>query len=281
MGVFLTYPHPFLVFGFCSVYTISVRESVLRSIGTLSTDAKVGSIIFYLIISADKIYDYRQINLHTSMLTKKQKEVLDFIKQYTNESGVSPSYEEIAKGLGVNSKSTIFEHIQALKDKGYLTSDGDGYRSLYPTAQAHFGERLVLLPLAGLITAGQPIEAIETKETFALPSSLVVDDVNSYVLRVKGQSMIEEGIFDGDYVVVERNPSPKNGDVVVALLDNAYATLKKFFRETGRIRLQPANSALKPIFVKDVIIQGVVRAVIRKYSVSWSLLRQSAPSYIV
>ena len=115
------------------------------------------------------------------------------------------------------------------------------------------------------ITAGAPIEAVEEKETMAVPADIVADE-NAYVLKVKGESMIEEGIFSGDYVVVERNHSPRNGDVVVALLNNAYATLKKFYRETNRIRLQPANSTMKPIYCKDVAIQGIVRAIIRKYA---------------
>jgi repressor LexA len=99
----------------------------------------------------------------------------------------------------------------------------------------------------------------------AVPADLVVDQINSYVLKVKGQSMIEDGILNGDYVIIERNPSPRNGDVVVALLDNTYATLKRFYREANRIRLQPANSTMKPIYAKDPLIQGVVKAVIRKF----------------
>ena len=121
------------------------------------------------------------------------------------------------------------------------------------------------LPLRGLITAGQPIEAIETNDTIDVPADLVVDEVNSYVLKVRGTSMIDDGILDGDYVVVERNPSPRNGDIVVALLENTYATLKRFYREATRIRLQPANAMMSPIFVHDPLIQGVVRAVLRKY----------------
>jgi repressor LexA len=121
------------------------------------------------------------------------------------------------------------------------------------------------LPLRGLIAAGQPIEALETNDTIDVPADMVVDEINSYVLKVKGTSMIDDGILDGDYVVVERNPSPKNGDIVVALLENTYATLKRFYRETNRIRLQPANSTMGPIYVRDPLIQGVVRAVLRKY----------------
>jgi len=121
------------------------------------------------------------------------------------------------------------------------------------------------LPLVGLITAGQPIEAVEDHETMAVPADLVPDE-NAFVLKVSGESMIEEGILDGDFVVVERNHSPRNGDVVVALLNNAFATLKKFYRETNRIRLQPANATMKPIYCKDVAIRGVVRAIIRKFA---------------
>ena len=121
------------------------------------------------------------------------------------------------------------------------------------------------MPLAGLITAGEPIEAIEDTETIAVPADFVSDKVNSYVLKVKGESMKNDGILSGDYIIVERNPSPTNGDVVVALLDNAYATLKKFYREPNRIRLQPANARMKPIYTKDPLIQGVVKGVIRKF----------------
>ncbi|MFA6447137.1 MAG: transcriptional repressor LexA [Patescibacteria group bacterium] len=197
-------------------------------------------------------------------LTPKQKEVLDYIIQFINDRGYAPSFREIADGLGLASPSTVHVHIQALRSRGFLRSGGAA-RELEPTDKAVRWGRSVILPLAGLITAGLPIEAVEERETMAVPVDLAPDSANSYVLRVKGESMIEDGIHDGDYVVVERNPSPKNGDVVVALLDNAYATLKRFYRERDRIRLQPANSTMKPIYCYDPIIQGVVRAVIRKF----------------
>lgn len=202
-------------------------------------------------------------------LTPKQKEVLDFIVQYIHDRGFAPSYREIATGLELASPSTVHVHVQALRQRGYLRdSDGDsGNRELEPTDQAVRWGRSVVLPLIGLITAGQPIEAIEDRrETLAVPSELASDPSNSYILRVKGESMIDEGILDGDYVVIERNPAPRNGDVVVALLDNSYATLKKFYRERGRIRLQPANKTMKPIFCHDPQIQGVVKGVIRSFS---------------
>lgn len=201
-------------------------------------------------------------------LTPKQKEVLDFIVNFINEQGYAPSYREIATGLDLSSPSTVHTHIQALRLRGYLRagdSSNAGNRELEPTDKAVRWGRSVILPLKGLITAGKPIEAIEEQETIAVPVDIVPDSANSYVLRVKGESMIEEGILDGDYVIIERNPSPKNGDVVVALLDNAYATLKKFYREKDRIRLQPANKTMKPIYCYDPLIQGVVKAVIRSY----------------
>jgi len=202
-------------------------------------------------------------------LTPKQKEVLDFIVQYIHDRGFAPSYREIASGLSLASPSTVHVHVQALRQRGYLSeSEGEsGNRELQPTDQAVRWGRSVVLPLIGLITAGQPIEAVEDRrETLAVPAELASDPSNSYILKVKGESMIDEGILDGDYVVVERNPSPRNGDVVVALLDNAYATLKKFYRERGRIRLQPANKTMKPIFCYDPLIQGVVKGVIRSFS---------------
>lgn len=199
------------------------------------------------------------------MLSKRQSELLKFITEYLTQHGYPPSYQEIADNFKLSSRATVHEHIQTLREKGYLKLQEGVKRSLEPTKKFIDFARSVFVPFVGLITAGQPIQAIEEKETIAVPAELVKDPLNTYVLRVKGSSMIEDGIFDGDYVVAERNPSPKNGDVVVALLHNEYATLKKFYREKDRIRLQPANSSMKPIYVKDINIQGVVRAVIRKF----------------
>ncbi len=201
-------------------------------------------------------------------LTKKQKEVLDYIENFIQDEGYTPSYREIAEGLGLSSPSTVHRHVQALCEKGVINTGDDGCaRSIELVEPEPLSSMSVMLPLVGIITAGEPIEAVENREAIAIPTDFVMDTGNSYVLKVKGRSMIEDGIFDGDYVVIERNPSPKNGDIVVALLDNAYATLKRFYREAGHIRLQPANSTMSPIIVKgDVNIQGVVRAVIRKFS---------------
>ena len=201
-----------------------------------------------------------------STLTKKQTEILAYIRGYIADNGYAPSYREIADHFGLSSPATVHQHVKTLTEKGVIAVGDEGEaRSIELVQEMPTDRFAIVLPLAGLITAGAPIEAVEENETMAVPSSFVVDGTNSYVLRVKGRSMIEDGIYDGDFVVVERNPSPKNGEVVVALLDNAYATLKRFYREPNRIRLQPANSTMDPIFVKDCIIQGVVRAVIRKF----------------
>jgi repressor LexA len=197
-------------------------------------------------------------------LTKRQKEIIDYINAFTDEYGYSPSYREIGDHFGLSSTATVAEHIQNLQENGYLKTDPNEARSIEIIANEKASA--IFLALAGLITAGEPIEAVEQKEKRAVPADLVKDESQAFVLKVKGQSMIEEGIFDGDYVIVEKNPHPRNGQVVVALLDNTYATLKKFYKESNRIRLQPANSSMKPIFAKNVLVQGIVRAVIRKYS---------------
>lgn len=198
------------------------------------------------------------------ILTKKQKEILAFVVNFVKEKDWAPTVREIAAGLELSSPATVYEHLEDLRRLGYLAPHPSG-RGIVPTKKAAYLGHAITLPLLGLITAGAPIEAIETRESVAVPADFVIDGINSYVLRVKGDSMIEDGIFDGDYVVVERNPSPPNGAIVVALLENTYATLKRFYREPKRIRLEPANKNYRPIFVRDLVIQGIVRAVMRRY----------------
>ncbi len=200
----------------------------------------------------------------TEQLTKKQREILNFILAYQGDHKYAPSVREIAEHLGVSSPATVHEHLKALMKKGYVHVRDGVARGIELTKQVFRTHQAVDLPLVGLIAAGQPIEAVEQHETLAVPAAFV-RDVNSYVLQVRGTSMIDDGILDGDYVVIERNYYPKNGDVVVALLDNTYATLKRYYREKDRIRLQPANATMKPIFTKNPTIQGVVRAIIRKF----------------
>lgn len=201
-----------------------------------------------------------------SNLTKKQSKVLDIIKTSIKDHGYAPSIREIAEEMGLSSPATVKEHIENLVKKGYLRKTGAEVRNIEPTKKVWQLGKSIELPLVGLITAGEPIEAIEDKsETVAVPTELASDD-NSYVLRVKGDSMVEDGIQDGDYVIVERSFYPKNGDVVVALLDNQYATLKRYYREKSRIRLQPANKNYNPIYVKNPAIQGIVKGLIRRFS---------------
>lgn len=199
-------------------------------------------------------------------LTKRQRQILDFITEFINKNNYAPSIREIGENFSLNSPATIHAHVENLKKKGFLKTSYNEARSIELVPAKVDWSQAIELPLVGLITAGQPIEAIEEHDTIAIPVNFVADSINSYVLKVKGESMVEDGILNGDYIIVERNPSPRNGDVVVALLNNAYATLKKFYRETNRIRLQPANSMMKPIYAKDPLIQGVVRGVIRRFA---------------
>lgn len=212
-------------------------------------------------------FDIRHSKNMGNQLTKRQREILDYITDFKTDNGYAPSIREIGEYLKLSSPATIHAHIENLKKKGFLKTSSNEARSIELTEPEEISwTKSIELPMVGLITAGEPIEALEEKETFAVPANFIRDEVNSFVLKVKGESMIEDGILDGDYVIIERNPSPRNGDVVVALLNNAYATLKKFYREANRIRLQPANSTMKPIYAKDTLIQGVVRGVIRQFA---------------
>ncbi len=200
------------------------------------------------------------------MLTKQQTKVLDIIKNCIRDHGYAPSIREIAEEVGVSSPATVNEHLKALVQKGFLKKTDRAIRNIELTKKVWMLSRSIELPLVGLIAAGEPIEAIEQKgETVAVPTELAGDE-NCYVLRVKGDSMVEDGILNGDYVIVERAFYPKNGDVVVALLDNEHATLKRYYREKDRIRLQPANKNYNPLFVKNPAIQGIVKGLIRRFA---------------
>ncbi len=198
----------------------------------------------------------------TRPATPRQAEILTFVRDYTLRRGYSPTYEEIAEEYGIT-KVTVFEHLTALEERGLIRRDKHKARSLELAEHLELAdERAGRLPLVGRIAAGSPIEAIQNKEDIDL-ESLFTSPAGTYVLEVQGDSMIDDQIADGDYVVVERRDNPRNGETVVALLDNGEATLKRFHRERGRIRLQPANPAYEPMFVKSVTIQGVVIGVIR------------------
>jgi len=194
-------------------------------------------------------------------LTKRQKEILDFISKFISDHDYAPSYREIANHFHLGSIATVAVHLDNLKIKGYLTKDYNEARSLQLTPR--WDERTFEIPLLGVIAAGAPIEAIRTNETIDIPKDMMAKNV--FALKVRGDSMIGDGIFDGDYIIIEQTNSPNNGDIVVALLDNENATLKRYYREKDHIRLQPANSNYGPIRVKKVLIQGRVRGVIRKF----------------
>jgi len=204
-------------------------------------------------------------------LTKRQKQVLDFVTQYIEVHGYAPSYREIAEAFKLGSVATVAEHVESLVTKGLLQKNENSARSLQlvtPKDSDFEAESAVTLPILGLIAAGQPIETISGhQETLEVPP-FMVGRRHSYVLQVKGQSMIEDGILDGDYVVVQEKEVPSKGEVVVALVNGSEATLKRYYKEKDHIRLQPANSTMDPIIVKPgtpIEIQGVVIGVIRKY----------------
>ena len=197
-------------------------------------------------------------------LTPRQLQILTFIRDHQRSRGYSPTMQELADEYGV-SKVTVFEHVETLIDKGLLRRSPHKARSLELTSRARFpDQRPTLIPMAGRIAAGMPIEAIEDCESLDLEALFDVRN-DCFVLQVQGESMIDEQIRDGDFVVVEKRRQVRNGDTVVALLEDGEATLKKFYREANRIRLQPANPEFKPIYTRKVDIQGVVIGVIRRY----------------
>jgi repressor LexA len=206
-------------------------------------------------------------------LTRRQKQVYDFISGFVDGHGYSPSYEEIADGLGLSSLATVHKHISNLEDKQLLRRDYNRSRSidlLKPRGRmkqslAVAAETSMSLPLLGRIAAGQPLEAVENPESISLADFTRSKEV--YVLQVKGQSMQDEAILDGDYVLVERADSARDGEIIVALVDGSDATLKRIYVEGSKVRLQPSNAAMQPIIVPagSVQVQGRVIGVLRKY----------------
>ena len=205
----------------------------------------------------------RKDEAHTS-LTPKQLAILTYLRDYAREHCYAPTLQEVADHFDVT-KVTIFEHVGVLQRKGFLERLPHKARSLKLTSQAEFpDERPTCVPLLGRIAAGSPIEAIEDRRVLDI-EGMLADRRDTFALEVRGESMIDDQIRDGDYVIVERRQTAADGQTVVALLDSGEATLKRFYREADRIRLQPANAALEPIYVDDVKIQGVVVGVLRKY----------------
>ena len=209
-------------------------------------------------------------------LTRRQKQVYDFISNFVDRHGYSPSYEEIAEGLGLSSLATVHKHISNLEEKGLLRRDYNRSRSidlLKPRGLHEAvagrgrcdGESNMSLPLLGRIAAGQPLEAVENPESISLADFTRSKEV--YVLQVKGESMQDEHIVNGDYVLVEKTKVARDGEIVVALVNGSDATLKRIYVEGDKIRLQPSNATMQPIIVPavSVQVQGRVIGVLRKY----------------
>ena len=199
-------------------------------------------------------------------LTKRQREILTYITDYSSENGYAPSFEEIAGTFGYSSLATVHEHLSNLERKGYIKREYNESRAI-EVLPSELYPRALQLPLVGTVAAGMPIEAIQSQETIAVPDDFIRKGGSHYVLRVRGNSMIDEQIRDGDFVIVNERQTADNGEMVIALVDGTSATVKKLYREKdGRIRLQPANDAMAPIWVheNDISIQGIVVGVLRR-----------------
>jgi repressor LexA len=199
-------------------------------------------------------------------LTKRQKEILDFVGEYVADHGYAPSFEEIARHFRFSSLATVHEHLENLREKGYIRKAYNASRSI-EVVTAEPRASAAELPLLGLVAAGVPIEAVADNETITVPEDMLGRGDN-YVLRVAGNSMIDEQIRDGDFIIVNARQTARDGEMVVALVDEDSATVKRLYRERdGRVRLQPSNPTMPPLYypARDVRVQGVVVGVIRRY----------------
>lgn len=203
-----------------------------------------------------------------AVLYKRQKDILNFVKDYIDKYGYSPTLGEIAEAMGLSSLATVHEHLMALVKKGAIRKFEGTVRGIEVLEDETTKPRTIEIPLLGFIAAGQPIMPYtDPGATVSVSPHMITNKKHSYVLQVKGDSMIESGILDGDYVIIEQQNHANDGDIVVALLDSGLATLKKYFREPDRVRLEPANSAMDPIYVNlgEVQIQGKCTGVIRRF----------------
>lgn len=202
------------------------------------------------------------------IIYKRQGQILDFIRQYIQSKGSAPTLREIANAIGVSSLATVHEHLVTLEEKGLIKRSTGKTRAIeLPEEEESVSSDGVEVPILGYIAAGAPIETYtDPNASFPIPPNFVSGKKRVYILQVRGESMIEEQIRDGDFVIIEQADVAINGEIVVALLDNGMATLKRYFKEPSRIRLEPANSKMSPIFVKNVKIQGKVVGLIRRYT---------------
>ena len=199
--------------------------------------------------------------MENKKLTKRQAEILTFIKKYIAEHGYPPAIREICAGVGLNSPATVFVHIKNLQRDGYLRSTNNKFRTIEVIGENEYLEKnedVVKVPLLGKITAGNPITAIEQpNEFFALPASLLPSKAEVFTLKVSGESMINKGIYDGDIVIVKRQNTARNGEIVVAMTEEDEVTLKTFYKEKDHIRLQPENDTMSPFIFDNVTILGI------------------------
>ena len=201
-------------------------------------------------------------------LTKRQDDVLDFVKSYIASHGYPPTVREIGKAIGVNSPATVQAHLECLEEKGFIRKEGTKNRTIEVLVDNEYltkNEEIIQVPLLGKITAGSPIEAIEKPdEFFSLPAFLVPKDKEVFTLNVSGCSMINAGILDGDIVIVEKRNTARNGEIVVAMTEDNEVTLKTFYKEKGYVRLQPENDTMDPIILNNAIILGKAIGLYRK-----------------
>lgn len=202
------------------------------------------------------------------VIYKRQRQILDFIKQQIEVNGSAPTLRQIADALDVNSLATVHEHLQTLEAKGLIKREHGKTRAIELLEEKYNPEkRSINVPIMGFIAAGLPLEPYtDPNATIDIAPSFAAGGKRIYVLQVRGDSMIEDAIRDGDYVVVQEQEVARDGQIVVALLENGFATLKRYYKEATRIRLEPANSSMTPIFAKDVKIQGICVGVIRKFA---------------
>jgi len=205
-------------------------------------------------------------NETSAPLTHKQQEILDCIKQHLRTKGYPPAVREIGQMVGLSSSSTVHFHLGKLEALGLIRRDPTKPRAIEILDEAPWrSQTLIPVPLVGRVAAGQPILALENiEETYPLPAELVGNAENVFMLTISGESMINAGILDGDYIVVKEGSTAENGDIVVALIDGEEATIKRFYREKGRIRLQPENDTMEPIYAQNVSIIGKAVGLFRK-----------------